>query len=366
MLSIKHIYYFKVLEWFLFLGLCYTAAYFSHTVVLQFFRGSTSFAQSEQNITELPTITICFSAFGSYTKTAYEYGLDFKIDYLLRAENRVASTFLIEGKDTTLLGEILSFNKIISEAMGNCYKLSYISFKNPMAYEYSQLMIYFNQSIPWLDIPTLQVFFTTEKNSYGIAVNSWKNGRMGKTSVNKGLFNSVDVRAVKFSYLPENSKCGQESFYECFSRLLIANINGSLTKCTPGTFPNLPICKELNTDYWNDFWHFWNKVSKNGQCPKLCDTLDYTVETSSIRNEPRGNITFSFAYVFESSNSMTSVYEEYFIYDVTSMIGSVGGTLGMCIGFSFTGVLSSLMKFIQKGRMYINEKMYPHMRRDKI
>ena len=66
--------------------------------------------------------------------------------------------------------------------------------------------------------------------------------------------------------------------------------------------------------------------------------------------------TFGFGYSFGSSNSMTIVYEEYLIYDVISMIGSVGGTLGMCIGFSFTGVLSILMKMIKNGICSILKK----------
>ena len=70
--------------------------------------------------------------------------------------------------------------------------------------------------------------------------------------------------------------------------------------------------------------------------------------------------TFGFGYSFGSSNSMTILYEEYLIYDVISMIGSVGGTLGMCIGFSFTGVLSILMKMIKNGfcRMFKNNETY--------
>ena len=46
------------------------------------------------------------------------------------------------------------------------------------------------------------------------------------------------------------------------------------------------------------------------------------------------------------------VKEEYLIYDLISMIGSVGGTLGLCVGFSFFGLidflLASLKMFIPK------------------
>ena len=42
------------------------------------------------------------------------------------------------------------------------------------------------------------------------------------------------------------------------------------------------------------------------------------------------------------------VYEEYLIYNTMGMIGSVGGTLGIFIGFSVTGFISSAIGFIKK------------------
>ena len=46
------------------------------------------------------------------------------------------------------------------------------------------------------------------------------------------------------------------------------------------------------------------------------------------------------------------VEEEYLIKDFVGMIGSIGGTLGLCIGFSFLGgtsyLLSNLQDMVQK------------------
>ena len=44
-------------------------------------------------------------------------------------------------------------------------------------------------------------------------------------------------------------------------------------------------------------------------------------------------------------NPKVKVYLEYIIYDFVATISAVGGTLGLCIGFSFTGVVSSLMEW---------------------
>ena len=56
----------------------------------------------------------------------------------------------------------------------------------------------------------------------------------------------------------------------------------------------------------------------------------------------------------QPSNVM--VNEEYLIYDTITMISSVGGTLGMCIGFSFTNIIANIFVLIQKLRNIIKSK----------
>ena len=41
--------------------------------------------------------------------------------------------------------------------------------------------------------------------------------------------------------------------------------------------------------------------------------------------------------------------EEYLLFDLISMIGAVGGTLGLCIGFSFMEVAGSIMELLEIG-----------------
>ena len=43
---------------------------------------------------------------------------------------------------------------------------------------------------------------------------------------------------------------------------------------------------------------------------------------------------------------LKTVYKEYLIFDMVGMIGSVGGTLGMFIGFSFSGIISTIFGII--------------------
>ena len=52
------------------------------------------------------------------------------------------------------------------------------------------------------------------------------------------------------------------------------------------------------------------------------------------------------AYEFLPPKMMV-VNKEYLIFDTIGLIASVGGTLGMFIGFSFSGSITALIKFIE-------------------
>ena len=55
------------------------------------------------------------------------------------------------------------------------------------------------------------------------------------------------------------------------------------------------------------------------------------------------------AEIYSSFTAPTVVVsEEYLIYDSVGMIGSVGGSLGLFLGFSFLGLLSDLIDFVQR------------------
>ena len=289
MLGSTHVNYLKVLEWIIVIVLCFVSVYFSRVVLHKFISERTSMAQSKEHIKELPMITFCFYK-PDLPISLYEYSLDFKIEHLLKMADEKSSTFLVEG-NTALLGGTVRLNKIISAFMGNCFKISY-KFKNPYDYQFSYFRVFFNQSIPWSDIPTLNTFITSEKNSYGIVFNDWKNGKAAKVEVDKIYIKIVDLSPEKFIYMnTKDSKCSYEPFYECFSRLIKWSNESSVS------LPFLPICKGSNFDF-----NFWHKFRKNGHCPKLCYTLQYYLETSRtfLNSKLEKNVTFAFGISLDS------------------------------------------------------------------
>ena len=49
------------------------------------------------------------------------------------------------------------------------------------------------------------------------------------------------------------------------------------------------------------------------------------------------------------SPKTVSVDEEYLIYDLVAMIGAIGGTLGLCIGFSFFDSCGFIISYLEQG-----------------
>ena len=59
-----------------------------------------------------------------------------------------------------------------------------------------------------------------------------------------------------------------------------------------------------------------------------------------------------FAMVFDQPPKV-NVKEEYLIYDLISMVGAIGGTMGLCIGFSFRDCSTWVLNYIEKAVMWM-------------
>ena len=87
-------------------------------------------------------------------------------------------------------------------------------------------------------------------------------------------------------------------------------------------------------------------LENNGSC-KPCTKYDYsgtkTFESENVEDiyMYRKVLSYRFAYP-----QVLTIYQEYLIYDSIGMIGSVGGTLGMFIGFSFSNAISSILNYL--------------------
>ena len=99
---------------------------------------------------------------------------------------------------------------------------------------------------------------------------------------------------------------------------------------------------------------FTNKV--DFKCKHSCNILQYSGfetqrENSVSTSQPELYDYCGFTYHFGNADNKMKAFHEYLIYDSMGMIGSVGGTFGMFIGFSMTGVISSIIGFFKERKI---------------
>ena len=162
----------------------------------------------------------------------------------------------------------------------------------------------------------------------------------------------VKIRQEKYSYLHTSDTifktkedCIEESYYECAaSKVIKKNFKGwdIARNCFPSHLATL-VSPDSNFQCENEYQddsvlnQFYNYDFYNSNCPKPCSIIQYTGKLDywdSWDREPNDSI-FTL-YIRFAPPLTTTVYEEYLIYDIFGMFGSVGGTLGMFIGFSFS------------------------------
>ena len=95
------------------------------------------------------------------------------------------------------------------------------------------------------------------------------------------------------------------------------------------------------------------------KCTKSCNITSYnptTYEWNGNWNTLEGEISHEFVLYFSLAKNEILHYQEYLIQDFMSMIGSIGGTLGLFIGFSCSNVISILIYQFQNCIHYVISK----------
>ena len=167
----------------------------------------------------------------------------------------------------------------------------------------------------------------------------------------------VTVSAEKYKYLKALGECTDQ--YSSYNEIWVAKTVEKMkeicgeTICRPtltlgkrlDKFINcLPFC-QLETD-GQCFREAFNKtLTVKPKVLKPCTRIHYK---GMANIDPSG---FGLAKKLNQASCrlqfkdppMTTVKEEYLIYDYVGLVSSVGGTLGICVGISFYGVIETIM-----------------------
>jgi len=207
--------------------------------------------------------------------------------------------------------------------------------------------------------------FTSEENYYGVLIEDWMDGKPFGTHAEQDEIVMVKLVPEKFMYLQnqenDESSCSHQTYLEQLkSRFINANFSNCQSTCSPWLLPfqnDLPLC---GWEVDHEGWHKRNcaknvlkdvmvNVNLQGEYSRPCNVLQYIGEVSGTLGLDHNNnyVTFAVRYQFMPPQ-MTVTYKEYLIFDTIGVVGSVGGTLGIVIGFSLTGVISSIIIFLKK------------------
>ena len=115
---------------------------------------------------------------------------------------------------------------------------------------------------------------------------------------------------------------------------------------------SLPVCE---TPQNSSVWYFLEDLlaEQKENCPKRCNMLHYNGKVDSLIGIVPNEYLVEFEYFF--SLNEVEIQKEYLVYDINDLIGFVGGTLGLFVGFSFYELAKKLSIQVVKAITYLTE-----------
>ena len=346
--------------------------------------GRTNMSSDEVPITGQPTMIICL---GNPKKPDRRYKLDdlgVELHYYKVHETEVTgknftSVKLQEGSNF-FKEEIIEMNR-----MKYCYEIT----TKPTKHYQHQIQMYRAVKLIFPDFPdvayeeldmtyrdlflgnSFHVFFTSQEYSYPVEFGLQTQreetfeAKLRKSEVDDTYEFMVlaQLKPKMTKYIQEKTNCRDVPLTDLVAPKFISSVKElcGTNACTPKGFPNTDLrkCKndaELDCSYAvlrNAFTSIQkdpniNSAPCNDQSyagmykTDILGTSDFSDEFLWEHNYYDKKSHFLVYYFFDLPETMTLV-EEYYIVPILDLIGLVGGTLGMFIGFSFYGSLSSIL-----------------------
>ena len=359
---------FKLLEWTLYLCLCIFSFIFMWQVLNQYQSKDTSFKEYEERIGKSPTLVFCLSPHakakysGDTNKSILELdsskkewyvpyilGRDFNIslfhwshdDFEIVDNFKVGTNNFTEEEYHQQM--ILEVNEFKTMYFGTCYQI----FSRTINIGW-RIYIGFNFNKNLTKVPSIDAYVTSLENSYGVTYDTWNDGEeLAKKTISK--VGGIKLRLKKLKYLKDDSHCSEQSFYQCFAeRIEKADFGNCPRKCTHisldgSELPHCDTIDEVNCA-GKVIAKTWNNITSK-ECRRPCEIYEFQ-EKGSWQDTSRVFNGTLFSYEF-LKNELTKTSEEYLIYDTVGLIGSVGGTLGLFTGFTFSNSISILLQTIK-------------------
>ena len=323
----------------------------------------TNFAIHTKDITELPTIATFIQPFG------LKLGVDFNLSVQAHRSGAIDSSteptqlmksgvypvfaeenyepFQIDFENNLYNGSASKITPIV-DSKAKLYRIGDLA----MSYTFK------DANTSNLEKILITVTLTSENNSiagsYLIGKTKSYDGKRLTHQSQLGQLTKLVWAATKYVNLDiYEVPCRHKPFNE----ILFHKISEEIKSCTHpcrveqnfghklnNILSHLPSCK---TEMEKACFASVAKDVHNDIASKPCTRLEYSwVEIQDISIEEKHKVTFLLQM---GSPKTVSVNEEYLIYDFVAMISAVGGTMGLCIGFSFFDFCGFILGYLEKG-----------------
>ena len=190
-----------------------------------------------------------------------------------------------------------------------------------------------------LDQPSNLVMYLTSPNAtLNVATDIWPQYLPGIVKV---PFNTKRTTIIKYDRTIEYIfKEGVKNSSECMSKVVEES---GCQQCCHLSGCSLPICNSSE-----GFACIWGNHKLGQKCLLLKQTLAYLPQLSNSPIYYPNSSTSSGVFIISTTSDTKQIIEEIDVITLSGLIGSIGGSLGMFFGFSFTSYLSFVIGKISK------------------
>ena len=194
---------------------------------------------------------------------------------------------------------------------------------------------------------------TSASDVYGIVFDYWHDLEPFQNTFELGNHYRIKFKKTVRNFHFCDVETAPRSYYDCYAQLMsYANATNCAKNCISSRTSQgyLPLMKDIfmlkNCTPFEEFCVEKDATDSiiqffDNKCPTPCNVTKYSAELEykDYGFENDGKLHLEITY----PSSYVTVFEEYPIYDFSGMVGSVAGSLGVCVGFSIFDVLSRIV-----------------------
>ena len=322
--------------------------------------------QTDYGNEDLPTLTICFGFKPStikvlldgdfnyfskmhplkrikglnmkqlYQNATYQYKQDFKIKYGEGEGGEILAVGTNKITEGTIF-ELGSYNTLLN---GKCYVISLVKVENKAT---KQIKIVFRNEtqLQGTDMPNrIQLYITSQSSSKNVIWDKWlPHVKPLVLHLQRGEPTSwkISLSQTDWKFYDGDEKCTNGCPpEECLN---LKALQSKKKGCVPVPLKDfvvnssMTVCpKRVKSEQMLKLFH--NFKEKIVECPKPKLEQQYQAIILDQYNQPKPN---QVAFYVDFKYTSKTVKEETLIYDTLSFIGTLGGFLGLFLGFSFFG-----------------------------